>query len=268
MDIRNIAPGKEIPVVPLPPSDGMMDNTYQIIFNSVLWMVVVVFVVMAWRYYRKEGSVLPLLFLIGGGLCMFLEPFLDVVGLVWFYREGQWVLFEFFGRPMPTFLLPTYIFYVGGQAFYTYCRLEKGETTKGIWKLYGIYFIVNLFLEEPPLHMGLYTYYGAQPLRPILLPLWWPLINAAMPIVIAAVVHRLKPVLTGWKTLLVIPIIPMCDALANAAVGWPIWSALNTTDSLLITHLAALVSIGLGMILVWTLTLACGTDSPLRVRLN
>lgn len=258
-------PGMEIPTVPFPPTGGAMDYNLQVIFTTSLWVICAVFFVMALRSLRKTGSPLPLLILIGGGLCMFIEPIVDVMGLCWFWRDGQFVLFEAFGRPIPTWMLPTYIFYVGGQALYTWQRLEKGETMAGVFKLYAIYAVINVLLEEPPLHMGLYAYYGAQPFKAVLLPLWWAIPNAAMPIVLGALIYRLRPALTGWKMLLVVPMMPMGDALTNAAVGWPVWTALNSSDDLVVTTIAALMTLGLGLVLMWAIAVAVATDSPLRV---
>lgn len=253
-----------IPNVPYPPVGGAMDHDLQMVFLIGMWIVAGGFGLLALREWRRSGSPLSLLMLVGGGLCMFIEPIVDVLGLVWFWPEGQFVLFETFGRPIPNWMLPVYIFYVGGQAIYTWQRLEKGETMRGIFKLYAIYMIVNVFLEEPPLHMGLYTYYGAQPLQLGLFPMWWAFTNAAMPIVLGALVYALRPYLIGWKTLLVVPMMPMGDALTNGAIAWPTWTALNTTDNLAITTAAALLSGSFGLIVMWVIGLAVAKDSPVR----
>lgn len=253
-----------VPQVPWPPDTGAMDPTYQLVFTVLLCVVTIGFVIYAARVARQQRSSVPFLMLIGGGLACLIEPIIDYTGLVWFYREGQWVLFEAFGRPIPVWIVPTYIFFVGGQALYTLTRLEKGETMAGIWRLYGIYFVVNILLEEPPLHFGLYTYYGAQPFQPFLLPLWWPLINAAMPIVAATVIHCVRRHLHGLRVLAVVPLIPMADIVANGTIGWPLWIALNSSDSLLVTYLAGGFSVLLAGILLYVIALAVGSDSPAR----
>lgn len=256
--------GHVIPTTPFPPIGGAMDYQLQVIFNVGLWITVAVFTVLALRQVRSTRSPLPLLVLAGGGLCMFIEPVVDILGLCWFWPEGQFVLFEAFGRPIPNWMLPTYIFYVGGQAIYTWRRLEKGETMAGIFKLYVTYMAVNVVLEMPPLYMGLYTYYGAQPLKLGLFPLWWVFTNAAMPMVLGTLIYTLRPYLTGWKAVLVLPLMPMGDALTNGAIAWPTWIALNSTDSQVWTTAAALLSGGFGLIVMWVLGIAVATDSPVR----
>lgn len=263
MQAAPIIPDQNIPTVPFPPSTGAMDPTYQMIFMVVLSTVAAGFIVMALRNWQKTGSPVALLCLIGGGLCVFLEPVVDVLGLCWFWREGNWTMFETFGRPIPVWMLPVYIFYVGGQTFYTLGRMERGETTGGIWKLWAIYCVVNVLLEEPPLWFNLYTYYGAQPLQLSKLPLWWPAINGAMPIVAAALIYKLKPALQGAKLGLIVLLVPMADGATNAAVGWPVWNAVNSTDQLLVTNAAAALTWALAAVLIWVVGLAVGSNSVL-----
>lgn len=256
--------GHEIPTVPFPPATGAMDPTYQLIFTWVLWGICAVVVLFALNHSRRTGTAIALLCLAGGALCVLWEPIVDVMGLCWFWRAGNHPLFELFGRPIPNWMLPVYTAYVGGQTFYTVTRLDKGETVRGVFKLYLIYMVVNLLLEEPPLHFGLYTYYGVQPLQPGLLPLWWTAVNGAMPIIAAALVYRLKPLLTGWKQLLIVLLVPMGDGLANAAAGWPTWIALNSSDQYWVTTVAALCTFALSALAIWIVALSVGTDSPLR----
>ncbi len=136
--------------------------------------------------------------------------------------------------------------------------------SRDIWKLYGIYFVVDLLLENPPLHWGLYTYYGdGQPLRFGHLPMWWASINAAMPMVGGMLIHRLRPALQGWKQIFVVAMVPMADGITNAAAGWPIWSALNSTDNTMVTNAAAFATMGLAVLVMWIVTQAVSSDSPL-----
>lgn len=260
-------PGHVIPTVPFPPDGGAMNPAVQSVFFTVLWAIAGVFVLAALRSWRRSGSPLPLLVLAGGALCVCIEPIVDLMGLCWFWPAGQHPLFEVFGRSIPDWMLPTYLFYVGGQTLYTMRWLERQRSVGGLFGLYALYALVNVLLEEPPLHFGLYTYYGAQPLKPLLLPLWWLAANAAMPITAGALLHLLKPHLAGWKLLLVVPLMPMADAVTNAAVAWPVWTALNSSDDLRLTTLAALLSLGQGLLLIWVLALAV-TGAPLRASLR
>ena len=151
-------PGQEIPAIPYyPPLDGVVDQTWQMIYNVAGFSIMFGFILFAIYKCRQTNSPIPILFLIGGSLSMFVEPIIDVMAQVWFYREGQWVLFEAFGRPMPTFLLASYTWYMGGQAMLTWLWMEKGVSSRQLWKLYWIFVLIDVVLEEPILYTGIYT---------------------------------------------------------------------------------------------------------------
>jgi hypothetical protein len=240
--VRDAASGFAIPATPLPPDFGSMDPRFNLIFLILNCIVLLGFVIYAWKDFRRTGSTLAFPILIGGGLCVFLEPVVDILGLCWFWEDGNWTVGQWMGRFIPIWLVPVYAWFVGGQTLLTLKRFERGVQVSDVFKLYLIYAMANVVLEEVPLHFGLYTYYGAQPLQISLLPLWWPMINAAMPIVAAALVMRASPLFGTWTFPATIALMPMADALTNAAIGWPIHVALNTSDSLWVTHLAAAVS--------------------------
>ena len=136
---------------------------------------------------------------------------------------------------------------------------------RGVFKLYLIFMVVNLFLELPPLQLGLYTYYGVQPLSIAGFPLWWIAVNGAMPIVagdpglpaqaglggVEATVYR-RPGADGRRR------------RQHAAAGWPTWIALNSSDRLAVTTIAALCTFALGALMIWVVGLATAIDSPLR----
>jgi hypothetical protein len=72
------------------------------------------------------------------------------------------------------------------------------------------------------------------------------------------VIYRLLPHLNrAWKQAAVIAVVPMADGAANGAAGWPIYAVLNQHDvSYVWTHLAALVTLGLALFVVWMIGLA------------
>src|SRR5690606_2222866 len=99
------------------------------------------------------------------------------------------------------------------------------------------------------------------------LPLWWPCVNALMPMVMAAGVLRFEHALTGVRKLLVIPMCWMLGAATNGLVGAPTWVALHTDGvSSAVTHAAALVTLGMGIMVCYSLSLLVGCDAaPSRV---
>jgi hypothetical protein len=239
---------------PQPPQGMEMNRTAQAIFTIGQIVPCLVMAFIAWRIWRKERSPIPALCMVGGAFAVFMEPIVDVLGQVWFPRDGQWRMFETWGRPIPWFLV-VYVWYVGGQAFLSYRKLDRGARGRDIWKLYGLFFVVNVILETPGLYMDLYTYYGHQPLNFFRLPLWWPAVNAAMPILAGTLIFLLRPWLKGWRILAVIPLVPAADGMANAAVAWPTWSALNTQLPAAVVWTAGCVTVALACLMIHFISL-------------
>ena len=239
---------------PQPPQGLHMNSTLQAVFTIGQAVPCLVLAFVAWRMWQKERSPIAALCMVGGALAMFMEPIVDVLGQVWFPRDGQWRLFETWGRPIPWFIV-VYIWFVGGQALISYRQLDRGARGRDIWKLFGIFFVVDVILETPGLYMNLYTYYGHQPLNFFRLPLWWPAVNAAMPILAGTLIFLLRPYLSGWLILAVIPLIPAADGMANAAAAWPTWSALNTRLPAAVVWSAGLVTCALAALMIHFISL-------------
>jgi hypothetical protein len=241
--------------IPQPPQGMEMNRTAQAVFTIGQIIPCLVMAFFAWRIWLKERSPIPALCMVGGAFAMFMEPIVDVLGLVWFPRDGQWVLFETWGRPIPWFLV-VYVWYVGGQSFLTFRKLEQGARGRDIWKLYATFFVINVILETPGLYMDLYAYYGHQPFEFFRLPLWWPAVNSTMPILAGTLIFLLKPWLSGWRVLAVVPLVPAADGMANAAAAWPTWSALNTQLPAPLVWAAGCVTLGLACLLIHFISLA------------
>ena len=195
---------------------------------------------------------------------MFVEPVVDVLGCVWWPKEGSWVAVHFFNRYMPVFNIFAYACFVGGSTLYLFTRMERGLASKHLWGFYGLLAIINFILEILALDKGVFIYYGDQPFVFFGEPLWWNIVNPLMPITVAAVIYKLKPLLRGWKMLLVIPFVVMSDAAVNLAVGLPTQLALNSGLGLVATHIGALITLCLAILWAWVVSLAVAKDSPMN----
>lgn len=138
--------------------------------------------------------------------------------------------------PIPLFMVPVYIWYVGGQAFIVFRSLARGITCT---QFVCYWIVLMLVYGAPGLLMGVCTYH-----------------DALMPMTAAVLVFKLKPYLVGLRCLLVIPIVPMADGLVNGAMGWPTWVALNSGYGFAATDPAAVLSFVLACIMVYVLILA------------
>jgi hypothetical protein len=237
--------------------------------NILSWGLVLVVLVVALRYWRIQGSSVGIWFLLGGALTTLNEPIVDVLGKCWFPAIDSWVLIKAWGVSIPAHMLPVYIWFVGGQAFLSYQFYSKGITQKRVFRLYAIYALVNIALEIPGLNTAspMYSYYGNQPLVIANFPLWWTFCNALMPMAMGAIVFRLDPILQGMRQTLIIPLAWMTAAATNGLIAAPVWLALNMEgSSLVLTHAAALLSLGMGLMVCYGVCLLVAVDASEAVK--
>lgn len=244
------------------PPDGMVMNSFWQPFMT--YVNVIPIVAAAWlalRRWMPGERALVVSAMLGGAVASLLEPLVDHLGLVFFAPEGQWTMLRLYGRVTPWFILPCFVWYLGGQALLTLWLMRKGMTMKRLFTVYGLYVLTNVAMEIPAIAAGVYAYYGPQPFEIAGLPIWFQSLNAASPIVAAAVIHKLGRK-RGWHPALAIAVIPGAHVLANAVPGWPMWAALNSTSSLAITHAVALVTIAMASLLVYVVGLTVTDESP------
>jgi hypothetical protein len=202
----------------------------QTIAEIVLWTVVTALVVYAIREWRRTGSPLALTLLAGGGIALLNEPLDDILGLVHHPRPGQHIVFETMG-PIPHWGLPTYIIFFGGIPYVLLLELRKlSFTPRAFWIGIAITFVLDLLIEMPLLHFGLYAYFGYTdvPMSIGGFPLYWLLINTTGPILCAAILFAVPGYFTGWRTPMVLFLPLVTDAACSAAVGLPVYNALHT----------------------------------------
>lgn len=202
-------------------------------------------IVLAVRWSRQMRTVLPLLFLVGGLLAMFNEPIVDHNGLVWFPTHGQWTLYTTFGISQPIWLALAYVWFFGGQPLVVWRKLEQGAPARSLWKMFAVVVVVDILLEHPGLYANLFLYYGDQPFTFTRFPLWWGVVNATTPIVVATLVHLLRPYFSGRRVLAVVLLFPMVQAATNAGTAWPVWNLLNTGQPRAMVWAAGLLTVGL-----------------------
>ncbi len=234
----------------------------EIIFTIFLSIPVVLMLGLAIWHIAKGKGPLFLVCLLGGMVACVWEPIVDTLALCFIKGDAAIPTYTILDRTMPLFIPFVYIWYVGGLSYIAYRLYSAGITAKGVLVLYLVDVCVNIGLESPGVLLGAYEYYGNQPLNFWGLPLWWVLMNPLMPMLGGALIYRLRPHLTGWRILGVIPIIPMVDGITNAGIGWPMWITLNDDGiSLFWTHVAALVTFSLALYVIWMLGLLVGRDA-------
>ena len=236
------------------PPAGPMPQGWQVFYTVLLFVPLVGLGGYCVHRFLRDRDAVPLLCLAGGAICVLFEPIVDILGLCWYPREGQWRLFETFGRPIPVGVLFGYMWAFGGLTAVSYTVLrQKGP--RALWRLYPVFIGVSIPFELIANHTGYYVYYGNQPLRIFEWPAWWGPVNFAVPIVAAVLIVQFRRHFTGPRTAALALLLPMTDGAVNAAAAWPVWSALNAPGlSTAVVQVAGVATVGLAVLIVWLVT--------------
>ena len=228
-------------LTPQPPLDMTVDKTAELGITIALAGIVAVALVFSFIDWFRTGRPLVVLLMVSGGAIMVFEPMVDTVGACWF-PSNSWTAFTAWGRPLPVWLCLAYFFYFGIATSAIWKALRRGLTRRQIWLVFCAAMLGDLIFETVLLTMNPYVYYGYQPLLLGKFPLWWMAVNAAIPLVLAALIYRFDSYFRGWRTLLVIPLALTTSAAVNAAVGWPSWLVINTDVGWVLTQAGGLAT--------------------------
>ncbi|MDD5176689.1 MAG: hypothetical protein PHQ05_09735 [Sterolibacterium sp.] len=229
---------------PLPPTGMVMPADVQLYRTMALAFLVTICWACALRITAKTRDVVPVLVMLGGSLTVLAEAPIDVLGLCHWADINQWPLYETFGQKIPVITLFAYTAFFGGVVLFILQQFRTGTTYWSIWKWFWIWATIEAVMEPIPINLGVWRYYGAQPFVVFDFPLWWPPVNTVGAYTAAFLVYKILPLLNGAGKLLIVPIAVLSgDFMGNAAVAWPIWSALNSTAGYVATIPAGILTL-------------------------
>jgi hypothetical protein len=242
--------------IPQPPAHMPAPHgpiVFYAIFNWLLTALVVVLLVReAWR----TRSAFPLAFLAGGALAGFVEPIFDGNIHVWFAQPpGDTPGWRFYNVPYPWYVIPGNAV-LGGPVYWMYYKFRHGISAGGLWTFFIAWWLADVFQEIPGTTMGAYAYYGPQPFVVAGYPVWIGML-AGLGIPLAGyAAFALRDVVSGarlwWMQVTLMPVVIYgCEVIA-----WPMWDTLNGGQSVAVTRIAALLSLGFTMCAYYFLTLA------------
>lgn len=233
--------------LPTPPYDAVMPVVEQRIMVGLMLPAVLVAAYLALVSWRRERDAVPALCLVGGGLCVFLEPVLDLLGQCWYPAHGQQAtVLDTLGRPIPWWALLGYVMYMGGCTL----AVERAVRTHGpgiVWRLLPAIAAFELIFEYWAIHTGTYLYYGRQPLVLFDFPLWWAFVNTSVPLVAGLLVARCRPLLRGRAALSLLLILPTLDAAENFSSSWPTWNVNGSDAPMVVVQAAGLLTCALAL---------------------
>jgi hypothetical protein len=239
-----------------PPVDMVMSHSGSLVFQFWAIAPAVASVALALYWWRKNGTALPLLVLLGGAACFVWEPVVDMLGGCWWPTKGGGNLFYMFDNRVIMWTFPlTYLWFMGGQALLAWKAFERRDS-RLVVKMWLVCIVSDLLFEGTTLALGGYRYYGHQPLNtPWGFPLWWGPMNASIPITAGMLIYVARRHLVGRKMLLVPFLIPIADGLGNASSGFPAWIALHSDWPQPVANVCGLISAGLAALWIYLVIL-------------
>lgn len=241
----------------------------QLIAGVIFAAVLVAALVYAVRAARRTRQPYPVYIVLASGSIVFGEPFVDVLGHCAFPEQGATPYVHAFGRAVGLYMAPVYFFYFGFGILMTLRLIQGGVTVRRWWRWYAGTVAFGLLFEPLPILDGWWTYYGPnQPLKFFGLPIWWGVANTAAWLVTGTILHVLlsRRLLSGPGTLAIVPLLPLIYMGSHTMMAFPVYVALNSTDSLVVTNLAQLVTIVAAVAAVWVCGRSVAVDSVTRTR--
>jgi len=194
--------------------------------------------------WRRTGDAIPLMFMAGGLMAASYEPLLDMAAGVWYPDRGGWIAYVAAGTRVPLWVPIHYIWIIGGQAYVCWRAFERRASPATVWKVFAYVAVSDIVIESIGILLGVYGYYGPQPLNVWGFPLWWPIVNAAAPMFGGALFFvlrgRISPKQQWWMLPLAVPI---GWAMTCSGAGYPVWMALHSDWPLWASHVASVFTL-------------------------
>lgn len=243
-----------------PPEALLMPAMPQLVTTVAYGIGALAFIAYAIVLAHRERSALPLLFILGALLTIFLEPVVDLLGNAVHPQVGQYHLLTTNGHPVPWAVLVGYVWYFAAAPLLGWRLMrERTLTQVMVWKAFATVAVTAAIVEQIPLHFGVWHYYGEQALKIGYMPVWWIVANTTAVMLPFLLIYKLFPSLTGPRQWLVIGIIPSGAFMGHAAAGWPMYNVLGTQTDVVSPMLlvgASVASIALALVTVWVVMAA------------
>lgn len=212
----------------VPPQDAVMPVFGEQLTTAIFGGMAALLIVYALLLAIRRRSWLPIVFLVAAQAGLLLEGLGDVMGNAIYPPVGQWNAFVIKGHPVPMFVVFVYIWYLGATPILMYDAFVKQSMSyAGWWKYIAINAVCVAAVEQIPVHYGIWIYYGTHPFMLGEMPIWMIAANILCILFPALIVYRLMPILSGWRQLLPIALVPAAAAGGHAAAGIPMYNVLG-----------------------------------------
>ncbi|MEU0355257.1 hypothetical protein [Streptomyces cyaneofuscatus] len=155
------------------------------------------------------------------------------------------VMYRAFGIDMAIWMAFAFPPYVGFIGYTTYLVYRERRAPRTLWTILVVSAVADTVGEYIMIHAGqLYSYTGRQPLELFGLPLVWPWVIVAAPMLMGALTALFADQLRGLRSLLLLPLLGSGYLACLSAVGWPGMVARATAVDQLTLDLLGLVTLG------------------------
>lgn len=218
----------------------------------------VVLIALPWALLRvkRQGDWLPLLALGSGLITSLGEPMLDHVGHLRWASGLHGPAFSNFGLDIPILIPPCYALFMGLEAYWIYTIIQRGVNVRQFFLMFAAVGVSDAIMEHPGVLMGVYEYYGSQPLEFFKFPFYWSFTNGVAICTIAVMIHYVWPQVKdqGWKKLAILPLGIIGTTMGEFGVGFPVFLAINSNMPTWLQWCVGMLTIPLS--LVWIRVLA------------
>jgi hypothetical protein len=239
----------DFPPPPLAPVELTVSATNATIVLVVLSAVAVVGFGWAVLDGVRSRNIRFLAVFLGGLATSLLEPFADLLGLVWFPVHDQVHAFTMLGIPIPLFVVIGYVCLFGLMPWIMLRNMESAPSRRRYWSVSAGLLLGACVFEWLLLRSGTYLYYGNQPLNVWGYPMIWMTINSGACLVAALIIFRLPELFTGARAFAAVALVPCADGAVMLGTGWPAFAAIHSDLPTTVVDLLGLVTIGLGLAL-------------------
>lgn len=222
--VTELSPGKILPV----PVDYLASHTAASFFTWYAGGFALL--VLPWVFYKllKKNDSVPLMMWIGGLFTSLQESAQDTMGHLWWPTNLPGPAYIGYDLHVPLLIPPCYVFFIAMTGYWAYTRIKKGLTVRGVFTVWLLISLTDVFMEIPGTATAAYIYYGDAPFKILGFPLAWGWLNGTCMLMTGFLLWLVEPHLRqGWRRLMVIFVAPLAFGGAYGMVSWPYFNALN-----------------------------------------
>jgi hypothetical protein len=197
-------------------------DAVQTTFAALFLLFLIGYLLWALSQYRLRHDTTGLFVIAGGLISGIFEPIAMTMGKCRYPVEGQFPTFTLLQQSIPIYVPLGYVAMLAGTTMIVLAAIRKG--TLNLLPTYFILIAITTPFDILAIKLGLYSYYGTQPLMVFGYPAWWPAVNLAIPVLVATVITLLPSGMSTMKRgIAVAMIVPITVGAMNGGAAWPAW---------------------------------------------